>query len=630
MIGLCLLLRLAEAREGWVRIVDADAAATARDAGLSFREGHAGDWYAVEGDVIEGAVTVAGLPWSEVPPEVWKQRVARVHGPRAVEGDALARPGLPTADEVGARLEALVSAGHGELVDLGRSVLGAPIVAWHAGDAVGTGRVVRVLGAHHGDEGSSAEVALAFAEALAARGTPPGLEVWVVPLVNPDGTAARTRHNANDVDLNRNYGLQWSPSEYASGEGPFSEPETRAVRALARSRGWLGGMSLHSGEVNLGWVWNWTRTERPPEEVSLRALGERYADACSAPDFWLTNGADWYVTRGDTTDWTYGARGEPDLTLELTLEKSPPAEDIATYVEWHLDALLQWATRPPDHATLVVDALTNEPVEATISAPGMRTAWTGPDGSWARWELPGLTDAVVSAPGYVTAPMAQVTRLERAVGGSALLDLRPEPVVLGRLDGLQRVRLGEISGPLRLVMPGNADVRVEGAVGGGWDVDPATLAPGAWTMVTEAGVAPRALLVGELDDAVAIAGVAVAGSALQIDGNGFGRGAQAWALAGTARAMRALPLLAQDERSLRFAWPIAADRPVDLLLYAGGRWVVVADAEGAAVVDVAAPSASPLDGTLLAPGVCGTSAPASSSGVLLAGLLLAGRRRRRA
>jgi hypothetical protein len=48
-----------------------------------------------------------------------------------------------------------------------------------------------------------------------------------------------TRKNAHGVDLNRNFSVGWSGSEppssgYYGGPHPFSEPESRAVRRLAR------------------------------------------------------------------------------------------------------------------------------------------------------------------------------------------------------------------------------------------------------------------------------------------------------------------------------------------------------------------------------------------------------------
>jgi protein MpaA len=52
--------------------------------------------------------------------------------------------------------------------------------------------------------------------------------------MNPDGQVAQDRHNANEVDLNRNFPYNWGPigvpgdPQYA-GTGPASEPETQAM-----------------------------------------------------------------------------------------------------------------------------------------------------------------------------------------------------------------------------------------------------------------------------------------------------------------------------------------------------------------------------------------------------------------
>ena len=263
-------------------------------------------------------------------------------------------PGYNTPESVVESLEAVANTypDIARTITLGYSVEGRPIVGLVLSDNVYNREsdepAMRVLGAHHGDEWSSMEVALAvgqrLAEDYAAREDVQALlneyEIWVVPVVNPDGTAAYSRRNANSVDLNRNYGLTWTPG-LGKGNYPFSEPETQAMRMMAFQRSFHHSMSMHSGATNLGWVWNHTR-DRTPDEAFLEDVSSRYQDINSTRDFWITNGADWYVVTGDTNDWSYGARGGQDYTLELTSRKAPAANSIAGYVEEHLEAMVQF------------------------------------------------------------------------------------------------------------------------------------------------------------------------------------------------------------------------------------------------------------------------------------------------
>jgi len=79
----------------------------------------------------------------------------------------------------------------------------------------------------------------AITAALLSRRPPAGVDLWVVPNLNPDGTASGTRGNAHGVDLNRNLPWHWRPITgiYDSGPSPLSEPESRiAYRLILRLR----------------------------------------------------------------------------------------------------------------------------------------------------------------------------------------------------------------------------------------------------------------------------------------------------------------------------------------------------------------------------------------------------------
>ncbi|MFZ4719377.1 MAG: DUF2817 domain-containing protein [Ilumatobacteraceae bacterium] len=115
---------------------------------------------------------------------------------------------------------------------VGTSAGGRPITVWHRGTPGGT--PVLVIGVIHGTE----DAGLAILDRLGEMPLPKGLDLWLMPAVNPDGFALRQRGNANGVDLNRNFPHDWTaiakPGDWQySGSGPASEPETKAYIAFA-------------------------------------------------------------------------------------------------------------------------------------------------------------------------------------------------------------------------------------------------------------------------------------------------------------------------------------------------------------------------------------------------------------
>src|SRR5271154_937042 len=91
-----------------------------------------------------------------------------------------------------------------ERVVFGRSVQGRPLVAWSFGSPRAR-RKVLVVGCIHGNECAGLAITSALRHEPVAR----GVQLWVVPEMNPDGAAADTRQNADGVDLNRNFPYLW-------------------------------------------------------------------------------------------------------------------------------------------------------------------------------------------------------------------------------------------------------------------------------------------------------------------------------------------------------------------------------------------------------------------------------------
>jgi murein peptide amidase A len=116
---------------------------------------------------------------------------------------------------------------------VGTSVQGRPIVAIHRARE-GATRTVLVVGSIHGDEQAGLRVVRRLRD---REHLPADLDLWLVPTVNPDGTAADRRTNAHGVDLNRNFPYKWHASSRGltwSGPTSLSEPESQALKALHR------------------------------------------------------------------------------------------------------------------------------------------------------------------------------------------------------------------------------------------------------------------------------------------------------------------------------------------------------------------------------------------------------------
>jgi protein MpaA len=142
------------------------------------------------------------------------------------------RVGLPLSWLVGLAVVALHGCGRQRLVVLGHSVDGRPIAAAEV-RAARSRAAVLVVGCIHGNEPAGIEVARAVGRA----GAIPGVDLWVIDDLNPDGVARHTRQNADGVDLNRNFPWRWRPSgrrgdQQYPGVRALSEPEARLARDL--------------------------------------------------------------------------------------------------------------------------------------------------------------------------------------------------------------------------------------------------------------------------------------------------------------------------------------------------------------------------------------------------------------
>lgn len=240
-----------------------------------------------------------------------------------------------------------------ELREIGRSVENRPIWALRLGERRDSTLKMVFLGCHHAREWIAVEVPYLLAEHLVTNATTDPVqqwlqkgEIWVAPMVNPDGHEySRTRQRlwrknrrpnpdgSIGVDPNRNYGYMWGTLNLSTSShvprdetyvGPraFSEPEVRAVRNLVARELFAGVLTYHSYSQLILFPWGYT--SRPiadsPDRREMTDLGndmQRLIREVHGETYTVQQSAQLYPTAGDTTDWTYGEYDVPSFTIEL-------------------------------------------------------------------------------------------------------------------------------------------------------------------------------------------------------------------------------------------------------------------------------------------------------------------------
>jgi carboxypeptidase T len=276
-----------------------------------------------------------------------------------------------------------------ELREIGRSLEDRPIWALRIGERRASGHRVLFMGCHHAREWIAVEVPYLLAEHLVKNADQAPVEqwlqtgeIWVAPMVNPDGHEhSRTeyrlwrknrRPNADGsigVDPNRNYGYMWGtrnddisshvPSDDTYvGPRAFSEPETQAVRNLVARELFRGVITYHSYTQVILYPWGYTTQPilDPVDRTAMTELAEQMQQ--------LIKGVHGLTYRpqqssqlygipvvGDTTDWTYGEYGIPSFTIELRPRTARqggfilPPEEIQPAFEENLPAAQEFIQR---------------------------------------------------------------------------------------------------------------------------------------------------------------------------------------------------------------------------------------------------------------------------------------------
>lgn len=183
---------------------------------------------------------------------------------------------------------------------------------------------ILLLGGVHGDETEGVTASLGVLNELFDKNLFK-FNLVLIPCLNLDGLFAKTRQNANGVDLNRNLKTKdWSPEftkfRYYPGKEPLSEPENQALMKILDSQKFNMIFTLHSWKPMLNTNGDCSQIQ----EVLAEMTGYKIV-----PDIG-------YPTPGSLGALGAVDRGIPTLTYEL--EKGMDQEEI---INVHVPALMK-------------------------------------------------------------------------------------------------------------------------------------------------------------------------------------------------------------------------------------------------------------------------------------------------
>lgn len=245
-------------------------------------------------------------------------------------------------------------------------------------------------------------------------------EIWIVPLMNPDGLTANSRMNAQGLDLNREFPHFETDFAGTAFDGEPLEtagrpPEVAHVMEWSAQRSFVHAANFHTGAVVVNYPYDFApgvpngQYAIAPDDGMFIDVALRYSSnnppmyASATFPQGITNGCDWYWVIGGMQDWNYRYLGANEVTIELAVPKRPTQSLLPTYWANNEESMLQYLEAA--HIGIrgvVVDAVTGDPVHASITVQGnSQRVYTDPDvGDYHRMLLPGNYGIEITAPGY--------------------------------------------------------------------------------------------------------------------------------------------------------------------------------------------------------------------------------------
>ncbi len=227
---------------------------------------------------------------------------------------------------------------------------------------------VRLTGGIHGNEMMGVELLIRFIEYLTyGYSTNPEIKdlvdsryICIIPVLNPDGLAAKSRYNSKGVDLNRNFNdadNHWI-SDSRSGSSPFSESESRALRDFSTPGKFNLSITYHTGAVLVNLPFDFAKeiVQVPAQYALIQDYAKTYTKTgtfLTNPDLYISpymdegtiNGGNWYVAYGTLQDWSYTVTSCLDLTIEVARRNPTTESGVQQVFMYNRDSIVAYIGR---------------------------------------------------------------------------------------------------------------------------------------------------------------------------------------------------------------------------------------------------------------------------------------------
>lgn len=309
------------------------------------------------------------------------------------------------------------------MYSIGNSVNGVPLWVIEISDRPGQPEAepaFKFVGNVHGDEPVGRELLMLLANWLCDNYMKDPLATLIIknvhlhllPAMNPDGFELRKRGNANDVDLNRDFPDQFFPM---NADLEPRQPETSAIMSWLKRTHFTASASLHGGALVANYPWDGSEDKRRtytacPDDETFRYMASVYSHShrnmSLSKEFQegITNGAAWYPIYGGMQDWNYIHGGCLELTLEISDNKWPTAEELPMLWEYNKMSMLNLVAstvKAGIHGKIL--SASGQPLPASVEIKGINytVKASGAFGDYHRMVAPGESYQVTAIiPGY--------------------------------------------------------------------------------------------------------------------------------------------------------------------------------------------------------------------------------------